>query len=165
MKTILTGMTACFALTVALVVADMVAADELGKTGTGTLHSGWKSTGTVTQVSEKHLYWAGTWSAISFNDEGRGFLHKAAWTCPALSDINNGIASIRGFCVLTDSQGDKIHGSWSNQGPLNGEIIGRFEITDGTGKYSGIKGGWEIGCIVLTADSATCRQKYSYKLP
>ena len=152
-------------LVAAILFPGVVRADELAKSGTGTIHSGWRGAGSVTEVGDKHVYWTGTWSAVSFNDEGRGFLHRMAWTCPAVSDINNGVASMRGMCVLTDAQGDKIHGNWSNEGPLDKEVVGRFEMTAGTGKYAGIKGGWDIACTVITVDAASCRQKYTYRLP
>lgn len=165
MKSGVAAIAASFTLATIVVLTSVGTAQELPKAGTGTIHSGWKGTGTVTEVADKHVYWVGTWSAVSFNDEGRGFLHRMAWTCPAVSDINNSLASMRGLCVLTDAQGDKIHGSWFNAGSLDKELVGRFEMTTGTGKYAGIKGGWEIACSVITVDSASCRQKYTYRLP
>jgi hypothetical protein len=148
-----------------LSVAVQVAEAQLPKSGTGTIHSGYRGTGETTQVGEEHMYWVGTYWGVSFNDAGKGFLHKMAWNCPAVSDIKKGIASNKGLCDLTDAKGDKIHGTWSNQGPLDAEIVGRFEMTSGTGKYAGIEGGWDIRCSSITPAQVYCHQKYNYKLP
>jgi hypothetical protein len=165
MKDMLVRTTTGFALGVAVLFAGEVRAEELTKSGTGTIHSAYKGTGTITEVAEKRLHWVGTWSGVSFNDEGRGFLHRMAWNCPAVTDIDKGAVSVRGLCVLTDAEGHKIHGSWVNQASPGAESLGKFDIAGGTGKYAGIEGQWDIRCISITPDSVTCRQKYSYRIP
>jgi hypothetical protein len=148
-----------------LSVAVQMAEAQLPKSGTGSIHSGYRGTGKTTKVGKDHMYWVGTYWGVSFNDEGKGFLHKMAWNCPAVSDIKKGVSNNKGLCDLTDKDGDKINGTWSNEGPMNVEIVGRFDITSGTGKYAGITGGWDIRCSSITSAQVYCHQKYSYKLP
>ena len=149
-----------------LSVAVQVAEAQLPKSGTGTIHSGWKGMGTTTETGKNRMYWTGAFWGVSFNDEGKGFLHNAAWHCPAITDINNGMMSTKGSCTLTDSDKHKIHVDWTGKGKVGGEFKGDVTMSDGTGKYTGIQGGWDFRCMGVGPDGQLyCHQKYNYKLP
>ena len=139
---------------------------QIAKSGTGTIHSGFKAIGTTTPIGDKRMYWTGAYWGVSFNDEGKGFLHQLVWHCPAISDIHNNMITTKGSCMLTDTDGDKFGGEWTGKGPVGGEFSGAITLSSGTGKYTGIQGGWDFHCWgVGTDDQVYCRQQYNYKSP
>jgi hypothetical protein len=141
-------------------------AQPLAKSGTGTVHSGYKAVGTTTPIGEDRMYWTGAYWGLSFNDEGKGFLHQVAWHCPAITDIHNKTLITKGSCALTDKDGDKLYSDWTGTGPVGGEFAGKVTLSGGTGKYTGVQGGWEFQCWSVGSDGQLhCRQKYNYKLP
>jgi len=75
---------------------------------------------------------------VSINDEGKGFPHEVAWNCPAITDINNNVMQTKGWCTLTDTEGDKSYGDWIGKGASGGEFAGDLTIGGGSGKYAGI---------------------------
>ena len=141
-------------------------AEQIGRSGKTTIHSSYKGVGNVSNVAENRMLWGGIYWGHSFNDAGSGFLHDVAWNCPAAADIASSQVTFKGYCTLTDADGDKIFGDWSGGGPLTGEIKGNLKMTGGTGKYSGIKGGLDFQCKgVGTDDQLSCKQQISYELP
>ena len=153
------------ALGLVMICAVGARAEQLAKSGTGTIHTGFKGTGTTTQMSDKRSYWSGVDWGVSFNDEGKGFLHNMAWNCPAVSEIVEGMIAAKGWCTLTDADGDTIFGDWTGRGPRGGEVVGHVDMTGGTGKYAGMQGGWDFRCKSIIPGQASCQQKYHYKLP
>ena len=53
---------------------------------------------------DNHAVSPGTYWGTSFNDAGKGFLHKMEWSCPGVTIINSGSYVLHGYCVLTDSE-------------------------------------------------------------
>ena len=150
----------------AMSIAARVSEAQLPKSGTGTLHSAYKGDGVASEIGENRLNWTGVYWGFSFNDEGKGFLHNMAWRCPAITDINNGTMTTKGSCALTDADNDKIYVDWTSQGAMGGESIGKVTVSDGSGKFAGISGGWDFRCWGVGADDQLyCYQKYHYKLP
>ncbi len=95
-----------------------------------------------------------------------GFLHQVVWNCPAAADIANGEVTFKGYCTLTDADGDKIFGDWSGGGPVNGDIVGHVNMTGSTGKYAGIQGSLDFQCRgVGTDDQLFCTQQVEHELP
>jgi hypothetical protein len=90
-----------------------------------TAHSSYKGVGTLTNVAPNRMHWGGIYWGHSFNDSMSGFLHDVVWNCPASADIANGQVTFKGYCTLTDADGDKIFGDWSGSGPATGESWGR----------------------------------------
>ena len=84
------------------------AGDPLPKSGSASVHSGWNTAGQVKDLGEKHSVATGVHSGASFNDAGKGFLHKMVWSCPSATIINGGSYVVHGYCVITDADGDKI---------------------------------------------------------
>ncbi len=139
---------------------------QIPKSGTVKVHSGWFSAGETTQVGDKHAYWVGVYWGVSFNDEGKGFMHQMAWNCPAINDIMDTAIQAKGNCTLTDIDGDKLSASWTGKGGVGGEFAGKGGMTGGTGKYTGIQGTWEFRCRGVGSDGQlSCQQQATYKLP
>ncbi len=157
------GLVAAVAIT-AMTAGDVGAA-QLGSSGTGETHGAFKGVGTATEVGPNRVHWSGTYWGHSFNNAGDGLLHNTVWNCPAASDIADGVVDFKGYCTVTDPDGDKIYGSWSGGGPATGEITGSVEMTGGTGKYSGIQGGLDFQCrAVGNDDQLHCIQQFEYQL-
>jgi hypothetical protein len=140
-------------------------AEQLAKSGAGTSHTGFKAMGTATEISAKRSYWSGVSWGVSFNDEGKGFLHNMAWNCPHVDETVEGRTTAKGWCTLTDADGDAIFSEWTGSRPPGGELTGHLGMTGGTGKYAGIQGEWDFRCQFIIPGQAYCQQKYTYKLP
>ena len=69
MKTFLFRATAGFAVAAACAGAS---ADTLPRSGTIAYHTGWKFSGGVLNVADKHVQGHGTVSGVTFNDKGAG---------------------------------------------------------------------------------------------
>jgi hypothetical protein len=91
-----------------------------------------------------------------------------------LYDVMNGMAHFQGFGVATDRDGDQIVSSFASEKyPADAKnVSGTVTFTYGTGKYSGITGGFTFvnhGTEFRTAAEGTYVQyadfKGSYKLP
>jgi hypothetical protein len=138
MMSIKTIWIAAAAATIALALSGGVQADDWKATG----EFGWFGVGKAHQIEEGHFYWVGEFSGTFFNDEGDGSLfHRAGGKCPAFFDANYNTneATAGGYCVLSDTDGDKAFVTWESSGtPASGP--GTFTYTGGTGKYEGISG-------------------------
>ena len=143
------------------------AGDPLPKSGSASVHSGWSTAGQLKDLGEKHSVATGVHSGASFNDTGKGFLHKMVWRCPSATIINGGSYVVHGYCVITDADGDKIYGKSEGKGPAEGvDLVGMVTYEGGTGKYQGIQGSRTYKCSGMGADGqAFCRQEASYRLP
>ena len=149
-----------------LVVTSAVNGQQLAKSGSFEFHSAYKGVGETTEVSEHRSYWSGNYWGLSFNNEGKGFLHNMVWNCPAAYEVVDGTLNMKGFCVLRDADDDKIFGDFAGSGPLGGELTGRQDLSGGTGKYAGIQGAWDFRCWAVGADNQFyCHQQGNYKLP
>jgi hypothetical protein len=143
------------------------AADQLPKSGTASVNSGWSTVAQLKDLGNKHAVSTGTYWGTSFNDAGKGFLHKMAWSCPGVTIISGDSYVVHGYCVLTDSDGDKIYGPSEGKGPAEGfDLVGVVTYEGGSGKYLGIQGSHTYKCSGIGADGqAFCRQEASYRLP
>ena len=158
------------ATTVALGAGLVVAPDARAETAD--LSSTFKAQGRPMEVGEGRIYWRGIYWGGSFNNEGRGFGHRALWRCPAVSEIANGAVSGKGYCVMTEPDGDQVFGSFDGEGKEGGLFEGMQQFTGGTGKYEGITGGHSFQCEVVSAaprDASlvelSCIQEVEYTLP
>jgi len=80
-------------------------------------------------------------------DVSDGFLDKTEVTCPATSDSVNGVdTAARGYCIVTDKDGDKAFLVWQGKGTGAGSAdAGTFQWTGGTGKFAGLQGNNTFG--------------------
>lgn len=139
---------------------------------TADLSSIFKAQGRPMEVDEGRIYWRGIYWGGSFNNAGAGFGHRALWRCPVVSEIADGALSGKGYCVMTEPDGDKVFGSFDGEGQADGLFEGTQHYTGGTGKYEGITGGHSFQCEVVNMaprDASlielSCIQEVEYSLP
>lgn len=157
--TLMTGVSSAAFLTT-------LSAQELPKSGTFTVHTGWKTTGETVQADESRIYGHGNFWGVIFNDKGSGPLHGGPVICPYTLEILNGVLSAQGKCSWSDVDGDKIFTDWSGSMPPNTQFDGLNQITGGTGKYAGIQGKVPFQCVALNGNGQwACTQQFKYRLP
>ena len=115
------------------------------KEGKFSVKFGWSSKGQVYEVGPEHVFFVGEFSGTMFNDKGEGFLNMTSAVCPGSLDINKGMNDTHGYCVITDTDGDKAYLVWKCKGEklCNGDQ----QWTGGTGKYEGITGNTTLSAL------------------
>jgi len=158
---------------VSLLVLAVGAAQAQGipKKGSFTGKFGWFAVGKVTELEKGHIFFAGEFSGVFFNDKAGGVLDGIGVQCPGVNDItfgpNGARSAANGVCVLIDVEGDKIFSSWQIAGSFpNGTEPADWEMTGGTGKYAGIKGKNKFQCWNNPAASTGyCKWWVNYEMP
>lgn len=57
-----------------------------------------------------------------------------------MNEIVDGIATaLHGHCIVTDKDGDKVFSAFERKGSAPGIIVGTFQWTGVTGKFTGIQ--------------------------
>lgn len=123
----------------ALAAGAAAAADQLPKRGdlSGTFN--WSVTsGQNIQVDKDHIIWGGVASGPFLSDVPGGILHATAVACTFSGEFRKDTVTHNGGdCVATDADGHKVSFRWKcTTCPTSGQI----QLTNGTGKYAGIKG-------------------------
>ena len=95
----------CALAVAAMCLSLLVSAADLPKSGKYSGHYGWTFTGQVQKLGPDRVVYAGMVPGVMFNNEGKGFLHKARVDCTLLDDVNKGHANASGTCVVTDACG------------------------------------------------------------
>jgi hypothetical protein len=150
----------------AAALCGIVQAQQLPKSGTFSLYSGWKTVGEVVQVGEGRLFGWGGFYGVTFNQRGSGTLHMGQAVCPYTLDLTGGAGPGRGSCAWTDADGDKIFTDYSGSLGTDGVFNGMNQITGGTGKFAGISGKAPFQCKALSAQGQFgCTQQFDYRLP
>ena len=140
-------------------------AADLPQSGSFTLHSGWKGVGEVVQVDKDHVFGAGDFYGVTFNDTGSGPLHKGAVVCSYTSELMKGAGPVQAQCAWSDSDGDKFFTNAPGKFEASGALSGVNQITGGTGKFAGIQGKGAYQCTVLNDKSqVACTQQFEYSL-
>ncbi len=141
------------------------AAADLPKSGTYSGHYGWTFNGQVQQLGPDRTVYAGVVPGVMFNDEGKGFMHKARVDCTLFNDVDHGRANANGTCVVTDADGDKIFVEWKCAGMMPA-CPGTERFVGGTGKYTGISGDQVFqGNFIGDTGAGWSDWKGAYKLP
>ncbi len=141
------------------------AAADLPKSGTYSGHYGWTFNGQVQQLGPDRTVYAGVVPGVMFNDDGKGFMHKARVDCTLFNDVDHGRANANGTCVVTDADGDKIFVEWKCTG-LMPACPGTERFVGGTGKYTGISGDQVFqGNFIGDTGAGWSDWKGAYKLP
>lgn len=140
-------------------------AQQLPKSGTIAVHTGWKSSGEALEVAEKRMQGHGSVIGITFNDKGSGPLHGGPATCFYVFFANDSGTKNKGYCAFGDSDGDRIFTDWhGTQSAEGGQGVN--EIVGGTGKYAGIQGNGPWKCKDAGANGQlNCTQRFEYRLP
>ena len=123
----------------AIAAGTACAADPLPKRGNLSGAFAWSyAPGKNIQVDKDHIVWGGVAAGPFIADGGKGLLHASAAECTFAGEFMKGTVTYNaGACVTTDADGDKVAFNWKCTAcPANGEIV----LTNGTGKYAGIKG-------------------------
>jgi hypothetical protein len=139
---------------------------DLPKSGSFTVHSGFKSIGETAQITDKHILVANNTWGVSFNDAGSGPLHIGPIVCKSINESIEGAGSYFGKCAWSDSDGDKIFTDSSGKFTPTSGLAGTGIITGGTGKFSGIHGKTAFQCKTLSAPTGqgACMHKFDYEL-
>lgn len=153
-----------FAVAAVFISASAPAAD-LPKSGTYSGHYGWTFNGQVQKLGEDRVVYAGTVPGVMFNNEGKGFMHKARTDCALLADVNQGHIDAKGTCVVTDADEDKIFVEWKCAGKMPA-CPGDERFVGGTGKYTGISGNQKFqGNFIGNTGAGWSDWNGEYKLP
>jgi hypothetical protein len=119
----------------------------------------------VQKLGEERVVYAGTLPGVMFNNEGKGFMHKARVDCTLFNDVNKGHASANGTCVVTDADGDNIFVEWRCSGVMP-TCPGTERFVGGTGKYTGISGDKKFqGNFIGDTGAGWSDWSGEYKLP
>ena len=141
-------------------------AQQLPKSGTFSLNSGWKTVGEAVQVGEGRVFGWGGFYGVTFNQRGSGPLHMGQAICPYTLDLTGGAGPGRGPCAWTDADGDKIFTDYTGTLGTDGVFNGMNQITGGTGKFTGVSGKAPFQCKALSAQGQFgCTQQFEYRLP
>jgi len=154
-------------LTTALAFGSAAIAADLPQSGSIKVHSGWKAIGEVVQLGEKHVFGAGNFWGVTFNDTGSGPLNGGGALCSYTLELTDGAGPAQGSCACAwgDSDGDKFFTSWSGKSAASGALDGVHKITTGTGKYKGIQGQGSFQCTsVNDKGQYSCKQQFDYSL-
>ncbi len=122
--------------------------------GTAKILAPWEANGQLFQVAVDKLQFIGTFEGIMYIEHGEGLLDAALFTCPSTQIIHilsNKIEG-HGYCTIESPTGDYVYAEFNCNGEP-GSCKGKFTLTGGTGKLTGITG--ESDMIVRTALSGT----------
>jgi hypothetical protein len=85
-----------------------VAAQQLPKSGSVSVHSGYWAVGESVNVAEKTVQGHGNNRGITFNDKGSGPLHLGPTDCFYTFSTIADQTKVKGYCTFGDTDGDRI---------------------------------------------------------
>ncbi len=141
-------------LTLPLLVGLGLSVPALAEKGTAKILAPWEANGQLFQVAVDKLQFIGTFEGIMYIEHGEGLLDAALFTCPStqITEILSNKSQAHGYCTIESPNGDYIYAEYTCDG-APGACTGKFTLTGGTGKLTGITG--ESDLIVRTALSGT----------
>jgi len=147
-------------------IAFLALADDLPKSGSISIHSGYHVNGESINVAEKIAQGHGKNLGISFNDKGSGPLHLGPTDCFYTFSAAVEAVKVKGYCTFGDPDGDRIFTDFKGAYDSEGYVQGMHDVDGGTGKYSGIKGSMTFKCKQMGGNSElACTQTLTYRLP
>lgn len=135
-------------------VLSTVTLPAAAEVGTAKILAPWEANGQLFQVAVDKLQFIGTFEGIMYIEHGDGLLDAALFTCPSTQIIHvltNQVES-HGYCTIESPTGDYVYAEFNCNGEP-GSCKGKFTLTGGTGKLTGITG--ESPMSVRTALSGT----------
>lgn len=122
--------------------------------GTAKILAPWEANGQLFQVAVDKLQFIGTFEGIMYIEHGDGLLDAALFTCPStqITHILTNKVEGHGYCTIESPTGDYVYAEFTCDGEP-GSCKGKFTLTGGTGKLTGITG--ESPMSVRTALSGT----------
>jgi len=144
----------------------LAAAQQLPKSGSISVHSGYYVVGESINVADKHAQGHGNNRGITFNDKGSGPLHLGPTDCfYAFSSLPDR-TKVKGYCTFGDPDGDRILTDFSGMIGSDGIVQGMHDVDGGTGKYRGIQGTMTFRCKYSGGNGELeCTQRLDYRLP
>jgi hypothetical protein len=141
-------------------------AQQLPKSGTFSLFSGWKAVGETAQVAEGRVLGWGSFYGVTFNQRGSGTFHMGSAVCSYTLDLTGGTGPGRGTCAWSDADGDKIYTDYAGTLGTDGVFNGMNQFLGGTGKFGGVTGKAPFQCRALSEHGHFgCTQQFEYRLP
>ena len=146
-------------------LCSIASGEPLPKSGSISIHTGWKDSGEAMETGEKNMQGHGSVVGSSFNDKGSGPLHGGPATCFYTFFAGEKGTVNKGYCTFGDPDGDRIFTDWhGTQAGDGGEGIN--QIAGGTGKYAGITGSGPWKCKDSGKNGqSSCTQRFDYRLP
>ena len=156
-----TTMLCLAAVSTGLSVVPLYAAQDLPKSGTINIHTGWKLAPEVFEAPEKRSVGHGSVVGVSFNDKGSGPMHNGPAVCVFTFLGSENSSMNKGYCAFGDADGDRVFTDWDGNA-----VEGTNHIAGGTGKYRGITGSGPWKCWdTPTPGAFHCTQRFDYTLP
>lgn len=142
-----------------LLVGLSVPLPGLAVQGTAKILAPWEANGQIYQVAVDKIQFIGTFEGIMYIEHGPDMLDAALFTCPStqITQILSNETKGHGYCTIESPSGDYIYAEFSCDGEP-GACTGKFTLTGGTGKLTGITG--ESDLIVRTALSGTTTDQH-----
>ena len=108
--------------------------------------SAWVGSGQMVATGSNWLYVVGRFRGVIFVENAEGDLHAGRIVCPGTLEVNiaSGEQRGEGRCVITRNETDQVFARWKCSGTHGIECRGVFELTSGTGRFSGIQGQGEF---------------------
>lgn len=143
-----------------------VSAEQLPKSGSISVHSGYYVVGESVNVAEKVAQGHGTNRGITFNDKGSGPLHLGPTDCFYTFSTIADHTKVQGYCTFGDPDGDRIFTDFKGAFQPSGYVEGTHEVDGGTGKYAGIQGTMMFKCKYSGPNGEfQCIQRLDYRFP
>jgi hypothetical protein len=104
--------------------------------------SAWVGQGQMVPTGSSWVYFVGSFRGVIFVENAEGDLHAGRIVCPGTIEVNitSGAQRGEGRCVISRSSTDQAFARWTCSGTHGVECRGVFELTSGTGRFSGIQG-------------------------
>ena len=144
----------------------LAAAQQLPKSGSISVHSGYWAISEAVTVAEKHVQGHGSNRGITFNDKGSGPLHLGPTDCFFTFNGTGETSKVKGYCTFGDPDGDRIFTEFSGALQPDGYFQGMHDVDGGTGKYKGIQGTMAWRCKYAGSNGELeCTQRLDYRFP
>lgn len=139
-------------------------AGELATKGNYSGVFGWYAVGRSVQVNPDVVVWTGEFSGVFHNAVKGGPFDSAGVSCPGINEIDKGVSTSHGRCLLVDGEGHTASIVWRCGGAFP-TCDGTWQWTGGTGKYAGIHGENTMNCRFVTpaATHGECVWKGSWQ--
>lgn len=101
----------------------------------------WEAEGRVFRVDTGTMMFLGAFTGVMYIESSKGEMHEAFVMCPIVQKlmVSEGATEAVGHCEITAAPDDVAYAEISCKGEV-GSCRGTFSLTDGQGKFAGIKG-------------------------
>ena len=105
----------------------------------------WDAQGQVFQVNTSTVLFLGSLKGIIYVEKSGGEMNEGFVVCPIIQqlDLETGMTTASGFCEITASADSVVYATISCEGKV-GACVGKFTVTEGEGKFTGISGSGDL---------------------